>query len=88
MTRQRSSEQLRSDIDSGQTGDKVDHADPAAAPLGTDAEAGGSSTKFPDERRPSQHKRPGHGGLWVYLVLVICISAAAAALIWFAMTGR
>lgn len=34
-------EQLRSAIDSGETGDKVDVLDPAAAPLGSDAEAGG-----------------------------------------------
>lgn len=33
--------QLRRAIDSGRTGDKVAAADPAAAPLGTDAEAGG-----------------------------------------------
>ena len=31
-----------SDIDSGRTRDKVDFVDPAAAPLGTDAEAGGN----------------------------------------------
>lgn len=34
--------QLRHDIDSGRTGDKVGGFDPAAAPLGTDEEAGGS----------------------------------------------
>jgi hypothetical protein len=34
--------QLRDDIDSGRTGDKVAHSDPAAAPLGTDDEAAGS----------------------------------------------
>lgn len=34
---------LRHDIDTGRTGDKVDFVDPAAAPLGTDAEAGGTS---------------------------------------------
>jgi|SRR4051794_33856646 hypothetical protein len=33
--------QLRNDIDHGQTGDKVDWPDPAAAPLGTDDEAAG-----------------------------------------------
>ena len=33
--------QLRHDIDSGLTGDKVNFFDPAAAPLGTDEEAGG-----------------------------------------------
>jgi hypothetical protein len=34
-------DQLRSRIDQGETGDKVDFPDPAAAPLGTDAEAAG-----------------------------------------------
>jgi hypothetical protein len=34
-------DQLRDDIDSGRTGDKVGYTDPASAPLGTDAEAGG-----------------------------------------------
>jgi hypothetical protein len=34
--------QLRSDIDSGRTGDKVNAHDPAAAPLGTDEEAAGT----------------------------------------------
>lgn len=33
---------VRSRIDSGEAGDKVDFPDPAAAPLGTDAEAGGT----------------------------------------------
>lgn len=33
---------LRDDIDRGKTGDKVNVSDPAAAPLGTDAEAGGN----------------------------------------------
>ncbi len=37
------SAQLRDDIDSGRTGDKVDFPDPAAAPLGTDDEAAGIS---------------------------------------------
>ena len=34
-------DQLRYAIDHGAAGDKVDFPDPAAAPLGTDAEAGG-----------------------------------------------
>jgi hypothetical protein len=33
---------LRGQIDRGETGDKVAFPDPAAAPLGTDAEAGGT----------------------------------------------
>lgn len=36
--------QLRDDIDRGRTGDKVAGFDPAAAPLGTDEEAGGART--------------------------------------------
>lgn len=36
-------EQIRGAIDSGKTGDKVPFPDPAAAPLGADAEAGGAS---------------------------------------------
>ena len=35
------SEELRRDIDSGRTGDKVPFRDPAAAPLGADDEAAG-----------------------------------------------
>lgn len=35
--------QLRRDIDSGRTGDKVAAPDPAAAPLGTDDEAAGTT---------------------------------------------
>ena len=34
--------ELRGEIDSGRTGDKVPATDPAAAPLGTDAEAAGA----------------------------------------------
>lgn len=34
-------DRLRQRIDRGEAGDKVDFPDPAAAPLGTDAEAGG-----------------------------------------------
>jgi hypothetical protein len=35
-------DKLRDDIDRGRTGDKVRMPDPAAAPLGTDDEAGGA----------------------------------------------
>ncbi len=36
------SAELKDDIDSGRTGDKVGGFDPAAAPLGTDSEAAGA----------------------------------------------
>ncbi len=44
MPRQRAPtvDELRRRIDSGAAADKVDFPDPAAAPLGTDAEAGGA----------------------------------------------
>lgn len=37
-------DELRTRIDAGETADKVNHPDPAAAPLGTDAEAAGTPT--------------------------------------------
>lgn len=40
--------QMRDRVDRGETGDKVAAEDPAAAPLGTDAEAGGAGTPAPD----------------------------------------
>ncbi len=39
---QPTADQLRGEIDSGATHDKVGHSDPAAAPLGTDDEAAGT----------------------------------------------
>jgi len=42
----RNVDQLRSKIDSGESGDKIPWTDPAAAPLGTDDEAAGT----PDTR--------------------------------------
>jgi hypothetical protein len=43
MAEIRNVDQLRHAIDKGAAGDKVRSGDPAAAPLGTDAEAGGTS---------------------------------------------
>jgi hypothetical protein len=65
-----SGEQLRAEIDSGKTGDKVGHPDPAAAPLGTDAEAGGSATAFASERRlVKDEKHRGLSGIALFLGL-------------------
>jgi hypothetical protein len=58
--------QLKSDIDSGATGDKVPMFDPALAPLGTDAEAAGTP---PDprlvaaERAQERRTAPPMGGM-------------------------
>ena len=51
-------DRLRADIDRGLTGDKVPASDPAAAPLGTDAEAGGVPPALPelDVERESRTK--------------------------------
>lgn len=53
------SAQLKRDINSGLTGDKVNFFDPAAAPLGTDEEAGGASPTPEDihEARMAERSR-------------------------------
>jgi hypothetical protein len=55
-------EQLRIAIDQGRAGDKVDASDPAAAPLGTDDEAGGTPNSTSQVRVAAAHEvraRPG-----------------------------
>ncbi len=72
--RKPNADMLRRDIDKGKTGDKKGFPDPSAAPLGTDAEAGGNppsreelriareaERRRPDEKEGSQ-KRPTSGG--------------------------
>jgi len=69
-------EQLRAEIDAGKTGDKVAFPDPAAAPLVTDAEAGGHTTMFPSERRSAKHERNSRwGGLTFYIGATTAIAA-------------
>jgi len=60
-------DQLRKEIDRGQAGDKAPGVDPAAAPLGTDDEAGGNPPT-PEQRameveaqRREDPKRPTGG---------------------------
>jgi hypothetical protein len=59
-------DQLRIRIDRGETGDKVAAPDPAAAPLGTDDEAGGFppteeeralAARMPSGKSPTSHKK-------------------------------
>lgn len=76
-------ERLRADIDAGLTGDKVAFPDPAAAPLETDAEAGGSSTSFPSERRQTaSEKGTGWTGMFVYAGLAVLIALVAVSIVW------
>lgn len=56
---------LRRRIDTGRTGDKVDHPDPAASPLGTDDEAAGRppsesavATAVAEETAPAEDRFP------------------------------
>ena len=88
LTRRRtdgSVERLRADIDRGRTGDKIDWPDPAAAPLGTDEEAGGTpidaatGAAAPQAETirggvPRQNRRP-IGGAWVVIVVALVIAA-------------
>src|SRR5205085_2497152 len=53
---------IRTAIDSGRTGDKVDYPDPAAAPLGTDEEAAGTRLS-PDAVQQAMKKELEIGAL-------------------------
>jgi hypothetical protein len=78
-------DQLRSDIDSGRTGDKVPAADPAAAPLGTDEEAAGTpiapelvaSTRRLEKAAVVRAKKvqKGLGASWILLGFVGVLAA-------------
>ncbi|HEV7274917.1 MAG TPA: hypothetical protein VGN80_01385 [Devosiaceae bacterium] len=69
---------LRRDIDSGRTGDKVDFPDPAAAPLGTDAEAGGDTPEPASAAtRPAPVAPPARQGMRRDQLGVIVYAAVA-----------
>jgi hypothetical protein len=78
-------DQLRADIDSGRTGDKVAAPDPAMASLGTDDEAAGTppssdaialtqrlETSRPDEAEP----QTGLGHAWILVAVVVMFASA------------
>ena len=73
-------DRLRHDISRGKAGDKVDHPDPAAAPLGTDDEAAGKPPTL-EERRiaaaetapPKPSEKPVFGVAGFYAAIVITI---------------
>ena len=78
-------EQLRADIDSGRTGDKVSAPDPAMAPLGTDDEAAGTppspaaialtrrlETSHPNQPQP----QTGLGHAWILIAFIIALAIA------------
>jgi hypothetical protein len=78
--------ELRAAIDSGKTGDKVAWPDPAAAPLGTDEEAGGTPARAQPvagstsrgTRYPEAKPRRGPGaGAWPMIIVSMAVIAAA-----------
>src|SRR5690606_17348177 len=56
------SEELRKDIDTGRTGDKVPFRDPAAAPLGADDEAAGHPPSPGEVELARAQETGGDGG--------------------------
>lgn len=82
---------LRHDLDHGRGDDKVDHLDPAAAPLGTDEEAAG--TPVPPEAVAKAHRqeigtsraseeRRGDHAVAIYVALIGAVLVIAGTSIW------
>lgn len=82
-------EQLRGDIDSGRTRDKVTGSDPAAAPLGTDEEAAGtpvnaavvSLVRSQEISDPPRAREDGGVGFFVGTVCVVAAMLITAAIV-------
>ncbi len=88
---------LRDRIDRGETGDKVAFSDPAAAPLGTDAEAGGHSPTVAEVRmaetgrqagstdadrtRVPQNRETSRNGLAMLILIAAAVAALGLALV-------
>jgi hypothetical protein len=77
--------QLRAAIDAGQTRDKINYPDPAAAPLGTDDEAAGDS---PGPARLARERIPAppageisDNGLYLLLVVPVALAILVVAAI-------
>jgi hypothetical protein len=71
--------QLRAAIDAGQTRDKVNYPDPAAAPLGTDDEAGGNPPTAEQVKLESIPAPPAResGSDWMsYFLLAVPVAIA------------
>ena len=83
----RTADDLRVDIDRGVTGDKIPGSDPAAAPLGTDAEAAGtpptrrevdiearSRTVLPHTDAPRRRHAPWVIGVCVLVAVLLVLA--------------
>lgn len=76
-------DQIRNAIDSGKTGEKVAHPDPAAVPLGTDAEASGNAPTRAERKMESlaqvEHVvRMPPNGVLIYLCAIAIVAGALA----------
>lgn len=90
MSKTPTTDQIRHAIDTGRTGEKVPFPDPAAAPLGTGAEAGGYpptkaelAMEAPTPVGPA-HQRPRN----LMLVFVAIIAVIALGAIWIVSSGQ
>lgn len=85
-------DRLRHDIDSGETGDKADWPDPAVAPLGTDDEASGNPPDAAQVRqaRPDTNVQTplgsSGGAALTYVALAIGLLIVIAALVIWALS--
>ncbi|WP_173932719.1 hypothetical protein [Chelativorans sp. Marseille-P2723] len=82
-------QRLRADIDDGKTGEKIRYPDPAAVPLGTDAEAAGQPPSIEERKQEAESRaytsepaERGRGTLLIYALLIV-----GTALIVFAAYG-
>lgn len=93
MTEIPTTDQLRHRIDSGATGEKVPFPDPAAAPLGTDAEASGNSPTLLERAMEARAQpkvspvRKVHGSA-VFLAAIGAVFIAIMFIGWTAIGGR
>jgi hypothetical protein len=87
-------DQLRADIDSHRTRDKVAASDPAAAPLGTDEEAAGTplSSKAIELARAEEvggvtPTREGSMAVWSFLLIIVVMACAIVTGVWYLRGG-
>jgi hypothetical protein len=83
-------DELRNRSDAGDIGDKVSFPDPAAAALGTDAEAGGSPPTVAERKLaakqpagPAQHRQDSGMLIYPLLIAAVFIIVIAAAVVAF-----
>ena len=82
-------DRMRHDISRGMSGDKVNHPDPAAAPLGTDDEAAGKPQSKEELRmasattpsKPMEGTTIGVGSAYVVIV-ILTIAVVMFAALW------